>query len=964
MYIEKLVIYGFGQHEDLTIELKDGINIFFGWNEAGKTTIQQFMLSVLFGFPLRNQGILRYEPKGGGRHGGQVHVKHPEFGSVVVERVKGKSAGDVTVFFEDGTRGGEEALKKVLYRYDRTSFESIFSFSIHQLQNFDKMTEEELSRTLLASGTTGVDAISKLEQRATKEMNALFKKSGKNPEMNVKIEEIRELEQTLKEARAKIDQYEPSILRISNIDQQLATLKDEEQSLKQLNEQYTKFRQAKPLLEQQIQIEKNLSENNQHSFPTEGIRRYESLKDRVQEMKIQMEQLNQSISQVEKQLIELSPPGRIKEMEELLSKESDWHHWQLSKRQLTNELEQTKREMEQQSRLLGIKDEAHFEQINKMDVSLQKEEHFQQVMQRLLEADETIRFEQQSLERANIEIAEAERKLEQHLKSAPSEADQKQTEQLQQQTRRLAELKAQQQFVNTPIPMKSNTPLIVSGIVLVASIIGAFFLSNWWVAVGGIILAALLFVLLIKQNQSDSATNSRDYTAEISALEKEVSETEKLAKQVKLYNDRVVYLSEHREERVYVLTKMNQHILEAKGKREEANEKLNEFLAFYGFDGLLQPQLFPELFKRIRQIQELNQLFSRKLIEHQTVLNQIRNRLTKMEELVGESLSEERAYVRLRDVYNAMKDHQKNQLSQTEKMNDWKLQLNEKQQLHAVHSDDIRMLWNEAKVETEGDFYEADQAFRLKQSLLQELKAIQVQLESIGEISFQMEDENEQILQLEQLDAQSKTIVESRNDLFEEKAVLKQQISSLLDDEQYGQTLQQFEQKKAELAELARKWSVNKAVTEAIRQTMHNLKEKRLPFVLEKAQQFFTHLTNGRYDSLEVNENGIFEVVSPTGMRFGISELSQATKEQAYISLRFALAESLIETVPLPILMDDPFVHFDRFRVQQMVQLMTDLKNNHQFMYFTCHEEMTTIWPNSNVIDVATLQKERSVSSI
>jgi uncharacterized protein YhaN len=69
MQIQKLVIYGFGQHEDVTIELKDGINVFYGWNEAGKTTIQQFILSILFGFPLRNQTQMRYEPKGGGRYG-------------------------------------------------------------------------------------------------------------------------------------------------------------------------------------------------------------------------------------------------------------------------------------------------------------------------------------------------------------------------------------------------------------------------------------------------------------------------------------------------------------------------------------------------------------------------------------------------------------------------------------------------------------------------------------------------------------------------------------------------------------------------------------------------------------------------------------------------------------------------------------------------------------------------------
>ncbi|MFX3673782.1 MAG: AAA family ATPase [Paenisporosarcina sp.] len=963
MQIQKLVIYGFGQHEDITIELKNGINVFFGWNEAGKTTIQQFMLSVLFGFPLRNQGLLRYEPKGGGRHGGQVHIKHPEFGSVIVERVKGKSAGDVTVFFEDGTRGEEEALKKVLYRYDRTSFESIFSFSIHQLQNFDKMTEEELSRTLLASGTTGVDAITKLEQRATKEMNTLFKKTGKNPEMNVKIEEIRDLEQTLKEARVKIDQYEPSILRISDIDQHLEILKEEEQKLKRQNEQYTKYRQAKPLLEQQLQFENQLSEIKQQSFPAEGIRRYEALKDRVQEMDIQMDQFKQSISQVEKQLNETFSSERIKEMEDLLSRESEWYHWHLRNQQLTNELEQSKRELEQHARLLGIKDEAHFKQVKEMDVSLQKEENFQQVIQSLLETEELIRFEKQSHERAKSEIEEAERKIEHHLKSEPSEADQQQTKKLQHLIRQLAELKVRQQVEHVPANKKSNTSRLVSIIIFVVSVIGAYFLGNWGIAVAGIFLSALIFVLL-KQNHTVSDFKAKDYTADIATLEIELSKTEQLTEQAKLYKDRFTQLSELREEKKHVLTKLQENIRVATGKREEANEILNEYLFLHGFDGLMQPQLFPELFKRIRQIQELDQLILRKTTECEGVHQQIQARLTIIEQTTNESLSEDRAYSRLREVSNAMKDRQKEQVNIQDKMNEWTLQLNEKKKLHEVHSNDIQKLWNEAQVETEVAFYEADTAYRLKQSLQHDLQAIQVQLDSIGEVSFPVEDEVEQSIQLDQLDEQSQLILKTRNDLLEEKALLKQQTNSLLSDEHYGQTLQQFEQMKAELSELAHKWSVNKAVTEAIRQTMHNLKEKRLPFVLEKAQQFFTHLTNGRYDSLEVNENGIFEVVNPKGIRFGIAELSQATKEQAYISLRFALAESLIDTVPLPLIMDDPFVHFDRFRVQQMVQLMTELETSHQFMYFTCHEEMTTIWPQSHVINVIELQKERSVPSI
>lgn len=960
MHIQKLVIYGFGQHEDITIEMKDGINVFFGWNEAGKTTIQQFVLSVLFGFPLRNQGILRYEPKGGGRHGGQVHINHQEFGNVVIERVKGKSAGDVTVFFEDGNRRGEESLKQVLYRYDRSSFESIFSFSIHQLQDFDKMSEEELSRTLLASGTTGVDTITKLEIRATKEMNALFKKSGKNPEMNLKIEEIRVLDQALKEAREKIDQFEPSISRLSEIDRLLAELKREEHLLKHQHDQLLKYRQAKPLLEKQLQLENELSSIEQSSFPAEGIRRYEMIKDSVQELQIKMEQLQlgiQGLGHQSKQSVSLE---RIQELEDLLSKESEWHHWQIRKQQLTNELEQANREMEQHARLLGIQDEQHLKHVKDMDVSLQREENFQQIMKRFYQAEEEVRFESHSRERIQRESEEVEQRIQQLQSTEPNEAEQKQSGKLQQLMIQLAELRARQDHTST----KLNIPLIVSGLILLATIIGALFFGETGFAVGGVFLAVLVFVLLNKMNPAKPKSFKNDHSKKISLIEQELLKTQQLADQLRVYNDRLIRLVDQRQERQHMLTKSEQNIRAANIKREEENEKINKFLKFYGFDGLLHPQLFPELFKRIRQIQELHHLISRNLKEHQSVLERMKERLIKATQVTGEFLAEQSVYSRLREVIYTLKGVQNEHREALKKVGEHTLQLTEKEKLFKLQSDDIQTLWGEAQVQTESAFYEADVAYRKKKSLQQDLRMIHEQLYSIGEITFPSIDEQQQVVDLEQLEMNSNHITKNRNELLEEKALLKQQTSSMVSDDHYGHTLQHFEQKKAELAELAHKWSVNKAVSEAIKQTMHNLKEKRLPFVLKKAQQFFSHLTNKRYDSLEVNEQGGFEVVNHQGIRFRISELSQATKEQAYISLRFALAESLLDTIPFPIIMDDPFVHFDRFRVEQMVQLMTDLKYNHQFLYFTCHEDMTKIWPHAHVIDITTLQKKRSVPSI
>ena len=106
------------------------------------------------------------------------------------------------------------------------------------------------------------------------------------------------------------------------------------------------------------------------------------------------------------------------------------------------------------------------------------------------------------------------------------------------------------------------------------------------------------------------------------------------------------------------------------------------------------------------------------------------------------------------------------------------------------------------------------------------------------------------------------SISEKLNVLINEKAALVNKTERLLTDENYGRKLQLFEMKKSELAELAKKWSERKAITEAIRRTMSELKEKKLPEVLEAAEKLFCELTGGNYESLSVTETGHFEVVS------------------------------------------------------------------------------------------------------
>ena len=74
MKITDLQIDGFGVWSELKLDqLSDGLTVFCGPNEAGKTTLMQFIRSVLYGFsPERRSRYL--PPVHGGRAGGGLGV--------------------------------------------------------------------------------------------------------------------------------------------------------------------------------------------------------------------------------------------------------------------------------------------------------------------------------------------------------------------------------------------------------------------------------------------------------------------------------------------------------------------------------------------------------------------------------------------------------------------------------------------------------------------------------------------------------------------------------------------------------------------------------------------------------------------------------------------------------------------------------------------------------------------------
>jgi len=273
--------------------------------------------------------------------------------------------------------------------------------------------------------------------------------------------------------------------------------------------------------------------------------------------------------------------------------------------------------------------------------------------------------------------------------------------------------------------------------------------------------------------------------------------------------------------------------------------------------------------------------------------------------------------------------------------------------LHELELERTRLLEESGAADIE-EFHQFHLEWLRKKELQQELDLVRSQLEAIGAADPKQEETDYSIKDyINDLEEELSLLKNERNQIMNERAELQQKVNHLLTDEDYEMKLQKYEEKKAQFNELAHRWSVDKAIIEAIRSTMAELKEKSLPAVLSKACDYFQRLTGDAYTAMEIHPDGHFEAIRTDGLRFRIAELSQATKEQAYLALRFSLAVSMQRSHPFPIIMDDPFVHFDRLRLQQVINLIKELQAHHQFIYFTCHEEMCEAWPEAQTIDVA-----------
>lgn len=134
-------------------------------------------------------------------------------------------------------------------------------------------------------------------------------------------------------------------------------------------------------------------------------------------------------------------------------------------------------------------------------------------------------------------------------------------------------------------------------------------------------------------------------------------------------------------------------------------------------------------------------------------------------------------------------------------------------------------------------------------------------------------------------------------------------------------------------------------------QAIERYREKNQGPILTRSNALFSHMTLGSYESLrlEFNEKGesVLVGVRPGGEIVPVEGMSDGTADQLYLAIRLASLEAYLEkNEPLPFIVDDILIQFDDARAVAALQLLAQLSERTQVIFFTHHRHLVELAEN------------------
>ncbi|EAD8960020.1 hypothetical protein AL431_09585 [Listeria monocytogenes] len=904
MRITSIDIIGYGKWSDAHFNNIANFQVFYGENEAGKSTIMAFIHSILFGFPTKQQSIPRMEPKNGGPYGGRLTLEDTPLGKVIIERLKGKATGDVRIYYGDGQTAGEEKLPEIIGEIDRNTYEAIFSFDIHGLQNIHQWKKKEFERYLLATGTTGSDALLKSAEALQKKLDSLYKPSGRNPLINQQLKKVKEAQQAFQNAKKQNAQYEQlinekeqAIVRQTELQKEKTTMRVELDTLATLADLW-------PLYQEWKALSNKASETTEATFPPDGVIRLEHLHLREKEWQNQLIQLE--------------------ERQKNLINNNNYEHsafFAENEAEVTYLIETYAAFGEREIQLKNLKQEIKFQQVDTKQPLRIWSSELEQTMILLKEKEQSHKEQQHDIQLKLKFTNDSEEKLQKKIDQIEAEMWDNKTFQ-----------QAKEKLQDSPKTSKTKT-MVSLGIFAVAFVLMIVFQAIWSVAL--VFVSALIVGYAFITTGKSSPTNNEHILAFLEQ-KKIRQEWQQLLNEMDMVASQIAKLraAENKlSENIYQHTMELRHFFSDLGINSEPSSNWLYELSVYKKNSEKR-QLAMELISKLEPLVEKQEAY--------------RTRLENLKLPIDYTDTEEKITF-LRQGLLYYRNHLTENAKLAEKLEQVTMQLDlVKQDLLLVKKEKADLL-ERANVSNEENFRMAAMRVKEEQKWRERLVLIEAQLEPEKREDLNQYENQATIKEKElQLEESLWQIELEQEQLHASLAAQNHAIDKLEEGGTFAVLMQEFYSEKSKLQQISAEWTETKLALQMLQNTMQQLQEGKLPKTLKLASEYFNHLTSGNYRKVYLQDNRL-QVESKDSIPFFPEELSQATKEQLYLAIRFALIDVIHKDFPLPIIIDDGFVHFDSSRMGQMMQLLQKRKSENQIIFFTCHQETRKYFSSEDI---------------
>ena len=295
MKIHEISIDGFGHFRDERIgPFSSRVVVLYGPNEAGKTTLLEFIRTILFGFPsqLRDK---HYPPFAGGKHGGRITVVDENGAQYVIERDVGSKGGPVEVRDGSGQTLGDSALSGLLGHASVDVFKNVFAFSLEELQTDSLLKDANVNGGIYSAGlgaTKLPDAFKTLLARRQK----VFRPSGSKHMVAGLVSELRDVDSKLAEIRGSAAEYATRVSERDTIDRELERASEEIQALTSRRGELTRLEEAWDDWVELVDSEATLKcIPTFDGFPEDAVKRLEAAEERIRGAKQELDEASEHL---------------------------------------------------------------------------------------------------------------------------------------------------------------------------------------------------------------------------------------------------------------------------------------------------------------------------------------------------------------------------------------------------------------------------------------------------------------------------------------------------------------------------------------------------------------------------------------------------------------------------------------------------------------------------------------------